>query len=57
MSSATDNVEKETDKVLHKFTELCKHGDRTLSELILQLEGYHRDLTMLTGSEYFVLFR
>lgn len=48
MASAIENVEKETEKVLHKFKSLKDHGDKNLSELIQQIESYQRDLSILT---------
>ncbi|KAH9510837.1 E3 ubiquitin-protein transferase rmnd5a [Dermatophagoides farinae] len=51
MASAIENVEKETEKVLHKFKSLKDHGDKNLSELIQQIESYQRDLSILTSPD------
>lgn len=50
MTGSIENVEKETEKVLHKFKELSKHGEHTLSELIQQIDNYQQDLCILTRS-------
>ena len=44
-----ENVERETDKVMTKLKELSKHGEQTLGDLIMQIENYKRDLSILTG--------
>ncbi len=48
MTGAIENVENETDKVLHKFRELSRHGDQTLGDLIQLIESHQRDLSILT---------
>lgn len=48
MASSIENVEKEADKVFHKFVELKNHGERTLIDLIQKIENYQRDLSILT---------
>ncbi|OTF72502.1 hypothetical protein BLA29_015131 [Euroglyphus maynei] len=55
MANAIENVEKEMEKVLHKFKSLKDHGDKNLSELIQQIESYQRDLSILT-CEYCVYY-
>lgn len=53
MANAIENVEKETDKVLHKFNEIQNHSKNTLGDLIQQIESYQRDLSILTGNLIF----
>lgn len=48
MATSVENVERETDKVMHKLQELSKHREQTLSDLIQQIENYQQDLSMLT---------
>lgn len=56
MANAIENVEKETEKVLHKFKSLKDHGEKNLSELIQQIESYQRDLSILTCKFIFLMF-
>ncbi|KAF7494475.1 E3 ubiquitin-protein ligase RMND5A [Sarcoptes scabiei] len=51
MASSIENVEKEADKVFHKFVELKNHGERTLIDLIQKIENYQRDLSILTSPD------
>ncbi|RWS13283.1 Protein RMD5-like protein [Dinothrombium tinctorium] len=44
------NVEKELEKVLSKFSALSEHSQRTLCDLITQLQNLQRDLIMLSTS-------
>lgn len=48
MTGPVENVERETDKVLHKLKELDKHREQTLDELVQQIETYQRDFSILT---------
>lgn len=56
MANAIENVEKETEKVSHKFKSLKDHGEKNLSELIQQIESYQRDLSILTCKFIFLMF-
>lgn len=48
------NVEKEIEKVLHKFAALKNHSVKTLDDLINSLQSLQRDLDILS-SKYFVI--
>jgi len=53
MTGSVENVERETEKVLHKLKEISKHREQTLSDLIQQIESYQRDLSILTSKSIY----
>lgn len=53
MGDAVMNVDREVDKVLHKFKELRSHNDKCLTELISQIQNYQRDFLILSSKKCF----